>query len=118
MLLPSISTPDLVVFDFTVRLGETAAGVSPRFLGPFTQGPPAVRFVYVNSGKRAGQPGSRWERRAKIPLGGITAALIQAAARTPSGCIETEYSGTGADGGPTCATVKAIVWRVASDPAP
>lgn len=115
LLAPSVSTSDFLVFDFTVRLGETAAGASPRLLGPFTQGPPAARFVYVNSGQSAGQPGSCWERRAKIPLGGITAAMIRAAMRTSDGRIETEFNGTGADGGPTCATVKTIQWRVASD---
>ena len=51
----------------------------------------------------------------KIPLGGITAAMIRAALRTLDGRIETEFNGTGADGGPTCATMKTIQWRVASD---
>ena len=114
LLAPSVRTPDALVFDFSVRVGAAAAGVSPRFLGPFTQGPPAARFVYVNAGQSAGQSESCWNRRAKIPLGGITAALIQATARTPGGRIETELDGTGTDGGPTCATVKTIQWRVAT----
>ena len=118
LLAPRGRTPELLVFDFTVRIGGTAAGMSPRFLGPYTQGPPVARFVYVNSGRHAGQPGSRWDRRAKIPLGGITAAMIEAALRTSDGLIETEFNGTSADGGPTCATVKTIQWRVATDPSP
>ena len=118
LLAPSVRTPELLVFDFTVRIGVAAAGVSPRFLGPFTQGPAAARFIYVNAGQSAGQLESCWERRAKIPLGGITATLIQAAMRTSGGRIETEFDGTGADGGPTCATVKTIQWRVTTDHAP
>lgn len=113
LLEPSHSTPDAVVFDFSVRVGTTQAGAPPRLLGPLTQGPPAARFVYVNSGSCAGQPSSPWQRRAKVQLAGITATMIQAAADTPGARIETEYEGTGRDGGPTCATVKAITWRVA-----
>ncbi|MEO8580829.1 MAG: DUF5990 family protein, partial [Gemmatimonadales bacterium] len=54
LLEPSERTPDALVFDFTVRVGATPAKAPPRFLGPFTQGPPSARFVYVTSGRRAG----------------------------------------------------------------
>ena len=118
LLAPSVQTPEVLVFDFTVRIGEAPAGTSPRFLGPYTQGPPAARFVYVNAGQSAGQHESCWRRRAKIPLGGITAVSIQAATRTSGGRLETEFHGTGPDGGPTCATVKSIRWRVATDGGP
>ncbi|MEO8580143.1 MAG: DUF5990 family protein, partial [Gemmatimonadales bacterium] len=76
------------------------------------QGPPSARFVYVTSGRRAGQDNTPWDRRAKIPLAGISASMIQAALGASGVRIETEMPGTGSDGGPTCATVKAIVWRV------
>ena len=118
LLAPCTSSHDAVVFDFTVRVGAAMAGARPRFLGPYTQGPVAARFVYVNAGQSAGQLESRWQRRAKIPLGSITKAQIQAAVRTSGGRIETEFNGTGSDGGPTCATVKAIKWRVVTDSAP
>lgn len=110
---PTSRTPDALVFDFTVRVaGVTPSGAS-RFLGPFTQGPPSARFVYVNSGQSAGQANTRWNRRAKIPLVGITSAMIREAEGSPGTRIETEFEGTGRDGGPTCASVKSIVWRVA-----
>ncbi len=114
LLEPSLSTSDAVVFDFRVRVGPMQSGAAPRLLGPFTQGPPAARFVYVNAGSSAGQLASRWNRRAKVPLAGITMAMIQAATQTPGGRVETEFEGTGRDGGPTCATVKPIVWRVST----
>ena len=62
-------------------------------------------FVYVTSGKRAGQANTPWNRRAKIPLAGITASMIRSALRAPGARIETEIAGTGSDGGPACAAV-------------
>ena len=114
LLAPSARSPDALVFDFTVRIDGVTSSGAPRLLGPFTQGPPSARFVYVNAGQRAGQADTRWDRRAKVPLGGITASMIQAAAGTPGVRIETDFAGTGTDGGPTCATVKSTVWRVAA----
>jgi hypothetical protein len=49
-----------------VRVVATATG-GYTLRGPAAQGPPA-RFVYVHSGTRAGQVGSCWDRRAKVPL--------------------------------------------------
>src|SRR3954471_16869912 len=62
---PSAPATDALVFDFTVRVGSAGGGAGPRLLGPFVQGPPSARFVYVTSGTRAGQPTSKWDRRAK-----------------------------------------------------
>lgn len=112
LLAPTSRTPDALVFDFTVRVsGVTQSGAS-RFLGPYTQGPSSARFVYVNSGQRAGQVDTPWDRRAKVPLGGITAAMIREANGSAGARIETEFEGTARDGGPTCASVKSIAWRV------
>lgn len=110
---PSNSGSDTLVFDVTVRVGAVAVGGAPRLLGPVTQGPPTARFVYVTSGKRAGQASSCWDRRAKVPLAGITMAMVDQALGKGSGRLETEIQGTGPDGGPTCASVKGVVWRVA-----
>jgi hypothetical protein len=109
---PADSGSNRVSFEFDVRLGTRAGGL-PNFLGDFTQGPPDKRFVYVNSGTLAGQPGSPWTRRAKIPLTGISAALIDKARRT-GGLLVAEYEGTARDGGPSCATVPLIggEWHV------
>ena len=100
-------------FDLTVRVGKRPAG-TPNFLGPFAQGPPDARFVYVNSGTLAAQADSCWTRRAKVPLSGITWTLIDQA-RASGLPVETTMPGTGRDGGPTCATVKPIMWHLARE---
>ena len=114
LLAPTFHARDALVFDFSVRVSATQTSAMPRLLGPFTQGPPAARFVYVNAGQRAGQIMSEWNRRAKVPLSGITRSMIQSAVGMPGARIETEFEGTGRDGGPTCATVKMVAWRVTS----
>jgi Family of unknown function (DUF5990) len=111
---PTTSTGADLSFSFTVRVkGEPDEG-PPRFLGEFTQGPPAVRFVYVNSGTYAGDPNTGWARRAKIPLGGIDWPLIRRARSKPNYILEVKYPGTARDGGPTCAGVKLPpdAWRL------
>ena len=106
-------TRTAITFEFVVRVGTRPDG-TPNFLGPYAQGPPAARFVYVNSGTLAGQPDSCWTRRAKLPLGGITWRMIQDARRS-DGVIEAEIDGTARDGGPACATVPLRTpWRVVS----
>ena len=95
-----------VVFDFTVRIGAPQPGGAPNFLGPFTQGPPAVRFVYIRVGRSAGQPNTPFDRRAKIPLGGITSELLARVLKKPGSVLEVHIPGKGKDGTPTCATVK------------
>jgi hypothetical protein len=110
---PSRDDSHSISFDFYVRVAERERDAPPRFLGPFAQGPPAKRFVYVNSGKQAGQAQSCWDRRAKVPLAGVTWALIEQAISTPGGVIEAQIAGTGRDGGPACATVPlAHGWHV------
>jgi hypothetical protein len=98
-------------FDFTVRVRAASPLV---FLGPFTQGPPASRFVYVSSGTYAGDKVSCWGRRAKIPLAGITDALVRELEKTKGAVLEARIAGKSRDGGPTCATVPLLDggWRV------
>jgi hypothetical protein len=86
-------------FEFSVQVNT--ARTTPNFTGPFVQGPPAARFVYIDIGTCAGQAGSQWSRRLKIPLTGITAKMIAAGE-----VLEARVPGTGRDGGPSCATVK------------
>jgi len=102
----AVSTASEISFDFTVRVGPPRPDGRPTFLGPCTQGPPAGRFVYINAGLRAGQTGTPWDRRAKIPLGGITAQQVAAVLKTPGARLEVRYPGRGRDGGPTCASVR------------
>lgn len=113
LLAPSSENPSAIVFDFTLRVEPGAGGGPPRLLGPFAQGPPASRFVYVSSGRHAGQVESCWDRRAKVPLTTVDASLIQQAAARSGAVIEAQIAGTGRDGGPACATVKLVSgWRV------
>jgi hypothetical protein len=102
----SATTPSQTSFDFTVRVGPPRPDGRPNFLGPFVQGPPGGRFVYINAGSRAGQPGTPWDRRAKIPLGDITPEQVADALKSPGSFLEVQYPGRGKDGGPTCASVK------------
>ena len=104
LLAPSKSSGDSLSFDFSVRVAAGSTGSEPRFLGEFTQGPPTQRFVYLNSGKRAGQTGTHWDRRAKISLSAITSEMIDAVLTVPGTVLELEILGTAGDGGPVCAS--------------
>jgi hypothetical protein len=113
LVAPSRSTADRISFDFTLRLGPPLPSGLPNFLGEFAQGTPADRFVYVNSGQRAGQH-SCWNRRAKIKLAGIGIELLTKALALPDATLEAEIAGTARDGGPACATVPILGngWRL------
>ncbi len=102
-----------ISFDFTLRLG-TSTGSARRGRGPCAQGPVTGRFVYVCIGKRTGQPESPWDRRAKVPLGAITRAQVDAVLAKPGQVLEARYDGVAKDGGPACATVPIVggAWRV------
>jgi hypothetical protein len=101
---PTHTTVGALVFEFTVRVGQRPTG-EPNFLGPFVQGPPSARFVYINSGTLAGQADSCWSRRAKVPLTGITWALLDRV-RAGRGVLEAHIQGAGRDGSPVCASVR------------
>jgi uncharacterized protein DUF5990 len=93
-------------FTFTVRVTDYHSDGAPNFLGPFVQGPPAERFVYLDIGACAGQLDSCWSRRLKIPLRGITWTMIDELSANSDAILEARVPGTGRDGGPACATVK------------
>ena len=98
------STSGDLHFEFSARVKEGKDG-SPVFLGPFVQGPPHERFVYLDIGTYAGQTDTPWSRRLKIPLRGLTWDAINKALRG-SKTFESRVPGTGRDGSPSCATVK------------
>ena len=102
-----------LTFECSVRV-DLASAQAPRFLGPYVQGTPAARFFYLTVGASAGQIGSPWQRRVKVSLGGIDAALVKAALADPDGALEATLEGTLADGSPICATRPFIGdgWRV------
>ena len=110
-LLPPVQkTASELVFEFDIDV-DLSSG-SPNFLGVYAQGPKDARFIYVNSGTYAGDPGSAFGRRAKLSLMNITKKQIEGALASQSARLETSFPGIGRDGGPTCASVKGLVWEV------
>jgi len=108
------TTPHLLAdlnFEFTVRVAQGKDRL-PNFLGPFVQGPPRERFVYLDIGTYAGQTGSLWSRRLKVPLRNITWDMIKQASDSAK-VLEARVPGTGKDNGPNCGTVKPFSgWQV------
>jgi hypothetical protein len=99
------SQGDDLRFDGTVTAKDNRGDGLPNFLGPLTQGPPGGRFLYIDIGRLAGQGDSGWERRIKVPLGGITWGMIEQVSADPDLVLEARLPGTGRDGGPSCGTV-------------
>jgi hypothetical protein len=93
LLPPSRASDEALVFDLTVRVAPGKDG-APNLLGPFAQGTPADRFVYVNSGTAAGQAGSCWSRRAKVRTGGIGWERVDETLGTPGAVLEARIEGT------------------------
>jgi hypothetical protein len=94
--------------ELTVTVKDNRDDGLPNFLSQLTQGPVTGRFIYIDIGKLAGQSESCWERRIKVPLGGITWDVIEKASTNPKLILEARLPGTGKDGGPSCATVKPV----------
>jgi hypothetical protein len=90
-----------LTFEFQPAVKEDVLDPMRALGGPFVQGPPKQRFVYLDIGTAAGQMDTPWSRRLKVPLDGLTAHVIAA-----GGVLEARVPGTGRDGGPSCATVK------------
>lgn len=111
-LAPSSKTAAELVFDLELTVDTTET--RPNFLGKYAQGPKDARFVYVNSGTYADQH-SIWGRRAKISLMTITGEQIQTVVSKAGMILQTEFEGVGRDGGPTCASVKGIEWKVVKE---
>jgi hypothetical protein len=107
LLPPTDVQKDQVSFEFSVRVVDEGPGEAPNFLGPFAQGPRGGRFVYVNSGKRAGQKDTLWDRRAKVPLGGISSSDVKSAL-VKRAVVEARIQGAGRDGGPACGSVPLV----------
>lgn len=101
-----------LLFEFPVAV-KCLPNEPPVCTGPFAHGIPLDRFVYIDIGTAAGQSGSPWSRRMKIPLTGITESLINSV--TPQSALVTKVPGTGKDGCPNCATVKPFNgWKLQS----
>ena len=114
LLPPAQTGAELLTFDLAVRVGMPQANGTPNLLGPFAQGTPADRFIYVNAGTAAGQLNSTWTRRAKIKLAGITAAMIEETLATPGAVLVARIASKAKDGGPAAASVPLLGdgWQV------
>jgi hypothetical protein len=98
-------------FEFSAQ--PRASGSPADFRGPFIQGPAGERFVYIDIGTFAGQTGTPWSRRLKIPLTGITRDMVRRASAAGGAVLEARIRGTGRDGSPACASVKDFAgWKV------
>src|SRR3982751_661453 len=82
-------------FEFQPSIREGVSASMAALGGPFVQGPPRQRFVYIDIGTYAGQADSAWSRRLKVPLDGIPPKAIGA-----GDVLEARIPGTGRDGGP------------------
>ena len=110
LLPPSVATQKELRFEFEIDVDVSDAGLN--FLGKYAQGPKNARFVYVNSGTYAGEHHSCWGRRAKLSLMTITREHVEKVTGSENLWLETTMPGVGKDGGPTCASVKGIEWKV------
>jgi hypothetical protein len=109
LLAPIEAGAERLVFEFAITID--LSGDQPNFLGKYAQGPKDARFVYVNSGSYAGMTQTAWNRRAKLSLMSITPKQVDEA--VAKGLIfETSFPGVGKDGGPTCASVKGLEWKL------
>nr|AAK28569.1 hypothetical protein [uncultured bacterium] len=111
LVAPTSREPELI-FDFPVHADLSSDPL--RLTGEFTQGPPAARFIYINSGSYAGQPGKIWSRRAKVPITGIPAQLAKDAIAS-NGVLQAVVYGIAKDCGKFCASVPLLRdWVVVS----
>jgi hypothetical protein len=81
--------------------------------GPWMQGRPGDRFVYLSWGLVSGTGAFAMVRRAKLMLDAVDPEQLRAAASGEQALIAT-LSLTGADGTPVCAAVRppAVSWTV------
>ena len=91
-----------LAFELPVRVGP-----GPKFYGDFVRSEgPTRRFVYIASGRQAGQHGVEISRRMKIDIHDIDPELIGAAVSGRT--LQAVFAGTDRDGGPACATCRPI----------
>ncbi len=112
LIPPTTNDLEQAVFQFSLLASENGAE-RPRIAGEVAQGPPKLRFVYVNAGTLAGQFDSCWSRRAKVPVTGISWEHVRALEADPASVLEASVSGRSRDGGPSCGSIPlAVGWHV------
>lgn len=87
------------LFEIELKVANDNSEPHPNFVGPFAQGKPQDRFLYVCWG-RPGFGGWIGFRRAKLPLAGLTWKSIE------SNVVRGRLKCTDPKGAPICATVK------------
>lgn len=101
-----------VTFAVPLRVKKNSQTGKPDFTGPFAQGRPGERYIYLCWGERKGEA---WEgfRRAKIHLRHLDWDTVEGALQSGRP-IEVFIDMTDNKGGPLCATVKEdkIRWQV------
>jgi len=106
-LVPPIRrSAEAVAFDLDVTVEGSLPDGRPRLLGPFVQGPPGARFVYLSVGRFAGQATSEWAGRVKVPLSDISWAKIEALG--PGARLLARIAGQSPKGGPALASVRLL----------
>lgn len=100
-----------VRFHCDMRVEKNAKTGKPNFLGPYAQGTPQERFIYMCWGERDGE---KWNtfRRAKVHLKDLDWRTVERAVSSGRP-IEVVIKMTDKKGGPLCASVREenIEWR-------
>jgi hypothetical protein len=99
---PQVGNGKDLYFNFVVQVRQTN-GSQFSFSGPFVQGTPENRFVYINIGSYAGQAVAQWSGRLKVPLPNPTLFSQNNAGKNHFSCT---VPGRTKDGKPVFATVK------------
>jgi hypothetical protein len=92
-----------VTFTMPLRVERDSETGKPNFLGPFAQGTPQERFIYLCWGEKRG---GNWDgfRRAKLHLKHLTWKQVEAALQQNQP-IKFSFDMTDAKGGPACGSL-------------
>ncbi|MFC4589444.1 DUF5990 family protein [Sphaerisporangium corydalis] len=95
---------------WTLECGATPGPDGVDITGPYVQGRPGGRFVYLSWGIVGDEGGFEMFRRAKLMLDALTPDVVEAAMR--SGVLLARLGLTDAKGLPVCAAVRppAVTW--------
>ncbi|MFJ9565855.1 DUF5990 family protein [Streptomyces fuscichromogenes] len=109
---------DAVRAAWTLPCSTTVSAAGVDFTGPYVQGGPGGRFVYLSWGTVTAGSGFTMFRRAKLMLDAVPGDVAEAAAR--NGLLVGRLGLTDARGMPLCARVvpPGILWSAGGGPRP